>query len=338
MNRVSELLKHVTKQHRGIEIGPYHSPLVPRREGYNSVALDVFGKAELKRRAAADSNIPAANVNRIEDVDLEGSAGDIAELVGERFGYGQFDYVVSSHNFEHLPNPIRFLQGCEKVLKPGGWLSLAIPDRRFCFDFYRPVTDLAEWIDAYAQGRRRPTPGQVFRGEALRSDRNGVGAWAPGVPGVPEPHEKLEVAYAVWKDLTGAGENAAYHDAHCSAFTPASFELLVTDLRHLGLTNFSVDEVTEPNGCEFYAHLRNDGDRQRAEPHLGADREDFYARRRVLMQRAAAEVIDTSAYPSSFAELGRLARTMLRSKARGRVRRIRNSVATAALVARLRSS
>lgn len=325
MNRVAQLLKHIDKGQSGVEIGPYHSPLVPRSQGFASVALDVFTADELRRRAAEDPNIPPEHAARIEEVDLLGSAGDIAELVASRFGGKRFDYVVSSHNFEHLPDPIRFLQGCEKVLKPGGVLSLAVPDRRFCFDYYRPATELSEWLDAHHQQRTRPTPGQVFRGEALRSQLGGVGAWAPGTMQPPTPEERLDGAYALWASLTESGGGGDYVDAHCSAFTPASFELLITDLRFLGLLRLEVVEVTGPNGCEFYAHMRNpEGEG------APAGRDEFYRTRRVLLHRAAREVVDPTAAPASVAELGRYATRVLRTSGGRGLRRVRATLAAAA--------
>ena len=53
----------------------------------------------------------------IEEVDLVGSCTHIGKLVRARGEAGKFDYIVSSRNFEHLPNPIRFLQGCAAARK-----------------------------------------------------------------------------------------------------------------------------------------------------------------------------------------------------------------------------
>ena len=99
----------------------------------------------------------------IEDVDLVGSSTHIGELVRARGEAGTFDYVVSSHNFEHLPNPIRFLQGCAEALRPGGILSMAIPDRRACFDYFRPVTRLSDWIQAFVEDRKPAVSRAGFR-------------------------------------------------------------------------------------------------------------------------------------------------------------------------------
>ncbi len=162
MERLLELRKHITKEQRGIEVAPYHNPIAPRRLGFGSVVIDVFDTDDLRRRAEADQNIPRDHLPFIETVDIVGSATELANLVEARFGNERFDYIVSSHNIEHLPNPIRFLQACEKVLRPGGVLTMAIPDRRYCFDFYRPVTELSEWLDAFHENRTQPTLAQVF--------------------------------------------------------------------------------------------------------------------------------------------------------------------------------
>lgn len=285
MDRNRQLLKYVTKSKVGIEVAPYHSPVVSRRDGYQSISLDVFDADELRRRAAADPEIPEAGVDRIEEVDLQGSAVDIADLVSAKFSDKRFDYIVSSHNFEHLPDPVRFLQGCQKVLAVDGVLSLAVPDRRYCFDFYRPVTDLSEWLDAFHEKRQRPTAGQIFRGEALRSNLDGVGAWHPLVAAMPAPLENLDSAYANWQSSLQGDADLGYTDAHCSAFTPASLELMLADLRFLGLIHLETLEISRPNGCEFYVHLRNTDDVVST-----PDVASYYRERAQIMQRAAAEV------------------------------------------------
>lgn len=50
------------------------------------------------------------------------------------------DYLCSSHVLEHLANPIASLFEWHRVLRPGGWLYLVVPDKRFTFDLNRPVT------------------------------------------------------------------------------------------------------------------------------------------------------------------------------------------------------
>ena len=120
MDRRSAILKYTTKEQRGIEVGPWFNPIASKRDGYRCLVLDVFDSETLRKRAAGDPNIAAASVPLIEDVDLVGSSTHIGELVRARGEAGTFDYIVSSHNFEHLSNPILFLQGCAEALRPGG--------------------------------------------------------------------------------------------------------------------------------------------------------------------------------------------------------------------------
>jgi 2-polyprenyl-3-methyl-5-hydroxy-6-metoxy-1,4-benzoquinol methylase len=114
--------------------------------------MDVFDTETLRARAAADPNI-VSDIAAIEEVDLVGSATELEQVVSQRCPLSSFDYVVSSHNFEHLPNLIRFLQACARVLKPGGMVCMAIPDHRTCFDFFRPPTMLTVSVSGSASWR-----------------------------------------------------------------------------------------------------------------------------------------------------------------------------------------
>jgi SAM-dependent methyltransferase len=298
MDRTLELLEYVEKSALGIEIGPYHNPTVPKRDGYNSISIDVFDADELRRRAAEDPNVPDSSIAAIETVDIVGSAVDIADLVRVPYGSQKFAYIVSSHNFEHLPDPIRFLQGCSELLEDGGVLTMAVPDRRFCFDYFRPATELSEWLEAFHERRRQPTPAQVFRGSHLKSSISGAGAWLPGETRTPSPDGQLDSAFAVWSNtLVEAPDARPYVDTHCSAFTPASLELLIEDLRYLGLLDLVPIRIAGPNGCEFYIHLRKSGS-PRTE-----DSATYHARRTALLQKAAAEHIDPNIPRTAVARL-----------------------------------
>jgi predicted SAM-dependent methyltransferase len=283
MYRERQLLKYVTRTKRGIEVGPYVNPLVPKGQGYDVVTMDVFDADQLTRKASSDPEIPKTVISRIEEVDLVTSAVNIAEAVGNRFPSRRFDYVLSSHNLEHLPDPIRFLQGCEQVLAPGGVLSMAIPDHRFCFDYMRPVTVSSEWLEAYFENRQRPTAAQVFRHKSMESRlSDGTMAWGrwPHLPIVPL--ENLEQAFDEWKAVKDSGREE-YRDAHCWTFTPASFQLLVADLTYLGLINLTSLEISRSIGCEFYVHLHKP-----AEARPGKARSTYYLERERLLRAARA--------------------------------------------------
>jgi SAM-dependent methyltransferase len=64
------------------------------------------------------------------------------------------DFVVANHFLEHCPDPIRSLQTILRVLKQGGILYMAIPDKRHTFDLCRPVTPYSALKSAYVTGQR----------------------------------------------------------------------------------------------------------------------------------------------------------------------------------------
>ncbi len=64
------------------------------------------------------------------------------------------DFVIANHFFEHSENPIQTLTNLLRVLKPGGVLFLAVPDKRFTFDSYRPTTDYEVLKQTYRSGIR----------------------------------------------------------------------------------------------------------------------------------------------------------------------------------------
>ncbi|WP_250865919.1 methyltransferase domain-containing protein [Caballeronia sp. INSB1] len=292
MERRDAVLEGLTKDQRGIEIGPWFNPLASKAEGYQCLVLDVFDLATLRQRATEIANVADNIRDRIEDVDLLGSSANIEELVAARGELGEFDYIVSSHNFEHLPNPIKFLQGCAKALKPGGIISMAIPDKRSCFDYFRPLTSLGQWIDAYEAQRDKPTRAQYFDlYSCLAAFDTGNGASIAFHRGVPPDKVSsslsLDRYYAEWQEQSRSGSEQ-YLDTHCSVFTPASFELLIRDLGYLGLAPFEIVRVFDSPGVEFYARLKRSDSPSSLRP------PDYEDTRNTLLRRILDESSEAS--------------------------------------------
>jgi SAM-dependent methyltransferase len=262
MKRIKRLRAGIRLDHEVLEIGPYHAPIAPKAVGYRTTTLDLVDADALRARAKSDPSINAHGIEAIEEVDLIGSACDVADLVTKRFGpEKRFDWILASHTIEHMPDPIRFLEECAKVLTPGGVIRLAVPDKRGCFDHFRPSSDISEWIQAYRERRERPTVYQVFREECYRTEvttRDGRPiTWR--LAEVPahdaEPAERSLDLYRAWF-APGGTEPTTYIDTHCWAFTPESFELLVRDTMAFGLVPLDVASVSATRGHEFFVDLR----------------------------------------------------------------------------------
>ncbi|MFM8802952.1 MAG: methyltransferase domain-containing protein [Planctomycetia bacterium] len=271
MDRLERLRQGITPGQTVLEIGPYFNPIAPRAAGYRSTVLDVFATEQLRQRAAVDPHIPRERVAEIEEVDLVGSACDLADLTRARYGADhQFDWILSSHNIEHIPNPVRFLEQCAAVLRPGGVLRLAIPDKRFCFDHFRPLSETSEWLEACFENRTRPTPYQIYREESHRSTpAAGGGGWTP-------TRRSLSL-YREWFGPDGRVP-ADYIDTHCWAFTPESFELIVRDTIAFGLVPLRIESVSATCGIELYVDLA------RPAAPVAVAEDDYYATRERLLR------------------------------------------------------
>ncbi len=285
MSREEFLLKYVDRGTCGIEIAPNYNPLLRKSDGHNILTMDVFDSSTLREFAEKDLFIPRARIADIEEVDLIGNAIDIQNIVAEKRLLGKIGFIVSSHNFEHLPDPIRFLQGCWEVLAPNGVLSMAIPDYRASFDHFRSPTTLAEWLEAYFERRMQPTLAQVFDQRALRADYYGSGAVEPqpgcglstDLPTYFRPLHEVKEAFSVWTELN-ISENVPYLDAHCSKLFGKTLELMLNDLTFLGLNKLQVIEISATQHHEFFAHLR------KTPTNPAFDGEGFYQRRDGLLQ------------------------------------------------------
>ena len=279
MDRLARLRDGIAKHADVLEIGPYFNPITARRDGYRVTTLDVFDTEELRARGAADPNVGPARVPAIEEVDLVGSACDLADMTVAKYGAGKkFDWILSSHNFEHLPDPIRFLRQCAAVLRDGGTLRMAIPDKRFCFDHFRQLSDVSEWLQAFHERRTTPTVYQAFREEAHRS--------APGPDGRWTPVRESLATYRSWFGPDGRAPEG-YIDTHCWAFTPESFSLLLHDVRAFGLVPLRIARISEPHGLEFYVDLGPVG----ADETLTED--DYFSTRESLLRRCLAAEAET---------------------------------------------
>jgi SAM-dependent methyltransferase len=62
------------------------------------------------------------------------------------------DFIIANHVVEHLENPLLAIQNMLRILKVGGIVFLALPDRRFTFDFDRDLTTFEHLLSDYENG------------------------------------------------------------------------------------------------------------------------------------------------------------------------------------------
>ena len=158
MNRKQKALAYVDLAGRGLEIGPSYHPLLPKSSGARVETVDHANRVELIEKYRG-YGVPPGKIAAIENVDHIWVDGSLVDVVGER---GAFDYILASHVIEHMVDFIGFLQDCEALLREGGALSLVVPDKRFCFDVFQPLTTVGMTVDAHRAGARVHPPGTVI--------------------------------------------------------------------------------------------------------------------------------------------------------------------------------
>ena len=151
MNRKDKVLASIDRPMRILELGPLTDPIAPKSEGWLTTVVDHASREQLVEKYRSDGNVDTA---RIVDVDIVWSAGPLEAAVPEEL-HSSFDAFIASHVLEHIPDPIGLLRSLERVLHPAGVVSLVIPDKRFCFDFFRPLSTTGGLLDAHARGAVR---------------------------------------------------------------------------------------------------------------------------------------------------------------------------------------
>lgn len=270
-SRLEELRRFASKESLGLEVGPFFRPICPKNEGYNIVTLDVFSRDQLIKNYAEDPNV-SPYFDNIEEVDIVSSrplleAISTSEAVKNiTNGSSCFDFILTSHNFEHLPNPIQFLQDAEILLQTEGHLTMAIPIHTRCFDLYKSLSSTGSLIDAYTNQVTKPSLGTVFDHHSLsaqKKDGSPIGSPQFDSNDVTLIWSELEqfqtnpdINKREWFNQLQADLNSKYIDAHCHCFNPASFCLIIADLRLLGLVKeLHVHDICE-HGLEFIVHLQ----------------------------------------------------------------------------------
>ena len=247
---------------RGLEIGPLATPRVRKHEGPVRY-LDHASTAELKRKYAADRAM-RERLDQIVDVDyVIGDKMTASEAVAAD---APFDYVIASHVIEHIPDPIGWMDDLTRVLRPGGILSLIIPDKRYCFDINRSLTEVSDLVDANLRQLRQPSFRMAFDhySKALGGMVDPAAAWAGTDYSRAVPMDLDDPETAALEACRRMQQSDEFVDVHCHVFTPASFLSLFEKLAHLGLIDFEIAAFfpTEVDTLEFHVSLRLlEGDR-----------------------------------------------------------------------------
>lgn len=202
----------------GIEIGALHQPLVvpsAARVRY----VDRYDVDGLRGHYPELSALPLVPVDIIDDGERLPSLPDASA-----------DFVIANHFIEHTQSPLATLRNHLRVLRPGGILYLAVPDKRHTFDIDRDVTPLEHVLRDLDEGP------DWSRAQHFHE-------WAQHVDHAPDV------------DAHAAKLMADDYSIHFHVWTPAAFTELLEHARDELAMPFAIEEL-ESNQHEFIAVLR----------------------------------------------------------------------------------
>lgn len=186
----------------GVEIGALHLPLtIPAAAEVRYV--DRMGIEGLREHYPELRELPLVDVDIVDD-------GETLITIGA----DSLDFVIANHFIEHSQDPIGTIKQHVRTLKEGGILYLAVPDKRFTFDYDRPVTPIEHL-------RRDNEEGPDW------SQKQHFDEWVRVVEKITEPAEVAErVSYLMGMD----------YSIHYHVWTSSDFvELLIHCRQTLGL-------------------------------------------------------------------------------------------------------
>jgi hypothetical protein len=248
ITREEKILAGLSRDMRYLEIGPSFSPVVPRRDGWKAWTVDHLSREGLLAKYHGDSRV---DVTRIEDVDFVWAGGPLDCAVPGAL-HGSFDACIASHAVEHIPDFVGFFVSLAKVPASGGIVSLAVPDKRFCFDWFRPHSTTGQIIEAHRRPTAHHRPEAIFDHFAYACTNDGHMSWGQGQVGALGFTNSLLEAQNLFLRPPSDG----YLDCHAWQFTPSSFELIALELAAMNLIDFEIVRTFPTVGCEFLVHLQ----------------------------------------------------------------------------------
>jgi hypothetical protein len=244
-NRYLKILEYINKNKNGLEIGPSFRPVAPKKSGYNVKIIDHLDQNGLRQKYQDHNH--KLDLDAIEEVDYIWSGEPLSEIIKETF-----DWIIASHVIEHTPDLIGFLNQCELLLDQGGILSLAVPDKRYCFDYNRELTSISKIIDS--RGNKVHSPGTVAEYFLKVVSKDGQIAWDNDSKGNFQNVHSVQDAI---KEMQQA-QSGIYVDVHAWVFTPDSLQIILHDLYSLGLINMKIKKIWDTVGHEFFMTLEKD--------------------------------------------------------------------------------
>lgn len=228
-----------------VEIGALDNPTFDPRH-FNVKFIDYTTKDCL---IAENLGNPRYTVDKLVDVHYAVPDGDYG-IIPETF-----ELIIANHVIEHIPDMLGWLKDLHRILRPGGFLFLSVPDRRFTFDHLRPETRISEILAAHNEERKLPSWEQIFDHFYYYRKVDAKMAWGENIEDIlSTPRSSISEAKRNADRLASTGK---FVSLHCNVFTYSSFLGIVNSLSELNVLPFSLrsSKDVHENSNEFHVML-----------------------------------------------------------------------------------
>ena len=246
-----------------LEIGPLCFP-ISNVNNKNVKVLDYFSREELINNYKNDSSVIIENIVNVDYVCRNYKLySDFIDI--------KFDYCISSHNIEHAPCTITFLKNISSILMKNGFIFLAVPDCRFCFDRFKPRTTIFDTLKNYFNKTDKPQDLSLLYDKYFATHNYSSDHWEM----FSKQYQNIFVNINEQEDFMISKKdniindiniikkiiednNQIYIDSHCQRFTPFSFEFILDILYETNLIDLKIERLykTLKGSNEFYVILK----------------------------------------------------------------------------------
>ena len=158
------------------------------------------------------------------------------------------DYVLASHVLEHVANPVRALAEWYRVVRPGGFIYLIVPDRRATWEHARELTPVDHMIDDFVRGTTAVDATHIDE-FVFQADWS---IFSPETPAEDVPAKQAELA----RTMHWAVEHGEEINIHFHTFEPSNLRELLERLSRGAIRGANADGH-EPLGKPGVLSLSN---------------------------------------------------------------------------------
>lgn len=220
-----------------LEIGAFDRPTFTKHE-----ADIYFVDAQSKEELIADAHKNGRCADTIVDVDYVIYSNEYEKYIRDRF-----DVIIADNVFEHISNPIKWLQTLSALLHDNGYVFLCIPEHGVGFDKYRTPTTFAHILTDYIRNVPDLDPEHSVE-VGICYDMNYI-------------REENKICEKINLERSLNDYMNPHYGVHCHTFSCKSFvNKIMKPILMLGIASFKIFECSEAGSGAFIVVLQKDSE------------------------------------------------------------------------------